>query len=443
MNAPRMATNKEWAIRMVNAMGTKDTVEVSLPRGKVIGVREPGACRFSAIPYAAPPLGELRFRPPQPATWHGVIAAAQPGPVAPQLPSRLRGAMGDFEAPQSEDCLHLTVWTPAADRRRRPVVVWLHGGAWQSGAGALPWYDGASLAARGDIVVVAPNFRLGALGWMALPGETANLGQLDQEAALAWVREHIEAFGGDPDCVTVMGQSAGAVSVACMLIRQQPMQRGILQSASLGRGFRSLAKAHEIATVFLQAAGVETADQARQLPVQALLDAQRAIPVQQWLAAEGAQRSLFGPVADGAVLPQQPEQAMAQAATQVDVIVGYALDEMAAFPGQGRGPQAAALGDQIYGASARRWAQDAAAGGRRAWSYRFDHRASTTFGACHCIELPFVFDTVAAFDDAPMLQGLTAADAQRLTQQMQSAWIAFIREGDPRWLASPHQEIFT
>ena len=142
--------------------------------------------------------------------------------------------MGDFDAPQSEDCLHLTVWTPAADAQRRPVVVWLHGGAWQSGAGALDWYDGARLAGRGDVVVVAVNYRLAALGWLHVPGQTANVGLLDQEAAIDWVMDNIDALGGDPERVTLMGQSAGASSICAMLARRPRFSRAILQSAALG-----------------------------------------------------------------------------------------------------------------------------------------------------------------------------------------------------------------
>ena len=216
-------------------------------------MRDGEVCRFSAIPFAQPPIGDLRFRPPQPSEWRGVLDATRPGPIAPQLPSRLRAAMGDFDAPQSEDCLHLTVWTPEVDKRRRPVLVWLHGGAWQSGAGSLGWYSGAKLAARGDIVVVAPNYRLGALGWIAVEGETANVGLLDQEAALDWVRTHIDAFGGDPEQVTVMGQSAGAMSIPCMLMREPLFHRGIMQSASIGRGFRPAGNAHQISRILLDA----------------------------------------------------------------------------------------------------------------------------------------------------------------------------------------------
>lgn len=419
-----------------------ESATATLPQGQVLGTRSAGVCRFGAIPYAAPPTGPLRFRPPEPAVWQGVLDATGTGCVPPQLPSRLRRAVGDFVAPQSEDCLHLTVWTPAPDQRRRPVLVWLHGGAWQSGAGALDWYDGARLAARGDIVVVAPNYRLGALGWIAAPGETANVGLLDQEAAIDWVVAHIEAFGGDPQNVTVMGQSAGAMSIPCLLMRTPRFQRGILQSASIGRGFRPLGPAHEIADIYLRAAGVAHLDEARQLPVQRLLEAQLAPPVLQWLANEGAQRSLFAPVADGQVLPLQPEQALRAAAGQVDVIAGYTRDEMAAFPDRGLDPASHALGDLVYGGSTRQWAHDTVAQGRRAWSYRFDHRPNPSFGACHCIELPFVFGTLPAFAGAPMLQGLQPDDAQRLTDALQSAWLAFVREGDPGWAPWPHQHTF-
>ena len=420
-----------------------ETTTARLPQGSVLGLHDGSVCRFSAIPYAQPPLGPRRFRPPEPSCWRGELDARRQGAVAPQLPSRLQGAAGDFDAVQSEDCLHLTVWTPGADEKRRPVLVWLHGGAWQSGAGALDWYSGEHLARHGDIVVVAPNYRLGALGWLAAQGQTANVGLLDQEAAIAWVTEHIGAFGGDPQNITVMGQSAGAMSIPCMLMRRPRFQRAILQSASLGRGFRPLAQAREIADIYLRAAGANTLDDARHMPVQALLEAQRATPVIEWLGSEGAQRSLFAPVADGEVLPLQPEQALHQAAAHVDVLAGHTFDEMAAFPGMGVNPECHVLGDQIYGEPTRRWAEAATAQKRTAWVYRFEYRPNETFGACHCIELPFVFGTVAAFAAAPMLRGMNTHDATRLTNTMQSAWLAFVRSGDPGWTPWPHQQVLS
>ncbi|MBK7474457.1 MAG: carboxylesterase family protein [Betaproteobacteria bacterium] len=134
--------------------------------GILRGTTEVGVTVFRAVPYAAPPAGALRFQPPAPpAAWTGERDASAHGPIAPQPPSRLRMAMGDFSCPQSEDCLTLTIWTPAADAARRPVLIWFHGGAFMSGAGSLPWYSGATMARRGDMVVVGELHRLGALGF--------------------------------------------------------------------------------------------------------------------------------------------------------------------------------------------------------------------------------------------------------------------------------------
>ncbi|QYJ19609.1 carboxylesterase family protein [Achromobacter sp. ES-001] len=468
------------------------TVQATLPAGTLTGVQERGGvCRFSAIPYARPPVGKLRFAPPEAATWQGDLDATQPGPVAPQLPSRLRDAMGDFNAPQSEDCLHLTVWTPAADGARRPVVVWLHGGAWQSGGGALDWYDGSALAARGDLVVVAVNYRLAALGWLYVPGQTANVGLLDQEAAIDWVFDNITGLGGDPERVTVMGQSAGASSICAMLARKPRFSRAILQSAALGRGFRSAAQAQALGQAFLEAAGVASLDAARALPASALLAAQQSPAVAEVLRAEGSSRSQFCPVLDGHVLPEDIAPALQRAASRADVLVAYTRNEMAAFPGYVANATRAEglattdnharahvdpspvgnvspchvdpsrvdhvkpghvdhvgpafddpIGDQVFGAPSRAWARAAVTQGRQAWLARFDVAPTARFKACHCIELPFVFDTVSAFGDAPMLAGLDAAHAQRLTAQTQQAWLAFIRGDAPDWPMAPHLHVF-
>ena len=416
-------------------------VEASLQAGTLTGVQESGVCRYSAIPYAQAPVGRLRFAPPQPAAWRGKLDATRPGPIAPQLPSRLRGAMGDFDAEQSEDCLHLTVWTPAADGRRRPVVVWLHGGAWQSGGGALDWYDGANLAQRGDMVVVAVNYRLAALGWLYVPGQTANAGLLDQEAAIDLVLDNIQDLGGDPEQVTVMGQSAGASSICAMLARQPRVSRAILQSAALGRGFRSAKQADALGQAFLAAAGADSLDAARELPVAALLAAQQAPAVAETLRAEGSSRSQFAPVLDGAILPHDIAPALKRASSRADVLVCYTRDEMAAFPGNGRTASDQDLGDAVFGAPSRQWAADAAAQGRQAWLARFDVAPTAAFGACHCIELPFIFDTLAAFAGAPMLAGLPAEQARQLAHATQQAWIAFIRGDAPGWPPAPHMQI--
>lgn len=414
------------------------SVNVKWKAGKITGTQLAGVQRFSGIPYAQAPVGALRFRPPVACEWPGTLDATGAMPVCPQLPSRLRDVMGDFDAVQSEDCLKLTIWTPAADNKKRPVVVWFHGGAWQSGGGALDWYDGAALARRGDVVVVGVNYRLAALGWLYVPGETCNVGLLDHEAALDWVAEHIEAFGGDPDHVTAMGQSAGGFNIAAMLTRQPRFHRALLQSASLGRGFRAADIADELSQTFLKAAGVSTLDQARALPVEALLKAQQDPLVMAALKAEGANRSLFCPVMDGLVIDNSDPAIMRHAAGRVDVLVGYTKNEMAAFPGTAVNAQSDALGDEIFGAPARRWAEDARAQGRHAWLFRFDYGPNPAHGACHCIELPFMFDNLEAFSMAPFLSGMDPAHGQYLAGKMQGAWIAFIRGGSPGWDEVPH-----
>lgn len=417
-------------------------VTLRLRAGDINGVQLSGVQRFSGIPYAQAPIGPLRFRPPVAATWDGTLDATREMPVCPQLPSRLRGVMGDFEATQSEDCLKLTVWTPAADHKKRPVVVWFHGGAWQSGGGALDWYDGAALSRLGDVVVVGVNYRLAALGWLYVPGETCNVGLLDHEAALDWVEQHIADFGGDPSRVTAMGQSAGGFNIAAMLTRQPKFQRVILQSASLGRGFRDADTADELSQVFLQAAGVSSLDQARALPVESLLKAQQSESVAAALKAEGANRSLFCPVMDGLVIDNTQPDLLRLAAGRVDVLAGYTKNEMAAFPGTPVDARSDALGEEIFGAPARQWANDARAQGRHAWVFRFDYGPNPNHGACHCIELPFMFGNLDAFAQAPFLKGMDPAHGEYLAAKMQRAWVAFIRDGAPGWDEAPHVHVY-
>ncbi len=418
------------------------SVTVKWKAGSLTGTQLSGVQQFSGIPYAQPPLGALRFRPPVATQWPSSLDATRAMPVCPQLPSRLRDVMGDFEAVQSEDCLRLTVWTPAADNKKRPVVVWFHGGAWQSGGGALDWYDGAALSRLGDVVVVGVNYRLASLGWLYVPGQTCNVGLLDHEAALDWVSQHIEAFGGDPDQVTAMGQSAGGFNIAAMLTRRPKFHRAILQSASLGRGFRDADAADALSQVFLNAAGVSTLEQARALPVETLLKTQQAEPVIHALKAEGANRSLFCPVMDGAVIDTNRPDLLRIAAGHVDVLVGYTKNEMAAFPGTSVDAQSDALGDKIFGAPGRQWADDARAQGKHAWVFRFDYGPNPAHGACHCIELPFMFGTLEAFSKAPFLKGMDPAHGQYLAGKMQGAWIAFIRGGSPGWDEAPHIHIY-
>ena len=319
------------------AMAAIDELVVRTKAGDLNGARENGVAVFRGVPYAAPPVGDLRFAPPRPAQpWQGVRDARQDGPIAPQARSRLAHIMGDFERPQSEDCLTLTIWTPAADAGKRPVLVWIHGGAFGSGAGSLPWYSGERFAANGDVVAVSINYRLGALGFLCLPGvSSGNLGLLDQVAALRFVRDNIAAFGGDPDNVTVVGQSAGASSIAMLMTMPAAgglFRRAILQSTPFGRMTRTLDDAHRIGQRLLEVLGLKP-QQAAEL---------KALPAPKFVTAQGELARLekkfadamapFWPVIDGDVLPTQVATALKSGAgADVEVMIGTTREEMAAF----------------------------------------------------------------------------------------------------------------
>ena len=229
-------------------------VLVETRRGRVRGLAEAGLAVFRGIPYARPPVGPRRFGPPEPPeAWTGTHDATRFGSSAPQNGALIGPIMSLGIGRTSEDCLYLNVWTPAADRRRRPVLVWIHGGAFLLGSGSQMLYDGAALARRGDVVVVTINYRLGAFGFLRLRDRfgqrlpaTGNEGLLDQVAALTWVRDEIEAFGGDPGQVTIFGESAGSMSCATLL--GLPRAHGLFHRAILQSGGANFVWPREIAT---------------------------------------------------------------------------------------------------------------------------------------------------------------------------------------------------
>ena len=264
---------------------------------------------FRGVPYAAPPVGDLRWRSTRPAPpWSGVRDATAFGPIPPQAISAERLAKRGLT--MSEDCLSLNVWTPAVDGARRPVVVFIHGGGVVAGFGSAPLFDGGCLASRGDLVVVTINFRLGALGSLFAPERlgddgdpTTNLAFRDQLMALRWVRDEIGAFGGDPGDVTVMGQSSGAVAIACMLAGEAAsglFDRAILQSGGLER-VRSTEAAGDVARQFFAALGDDDRFDRLRPSVDEILDAQAQIPTG-FVPPEGP----FHHAVDGELIPEHP-----------------------------------------------------------------------------------------------------------------------------------------
>lgn len=470
-----------------------DIVFVDTPLGRVRGARAKGACRFRGIPFAKAPVADLRWRPPRPvAPWGKTFNAVEAGPIAPQLRSRLVGCMGEFVRAQSEDCLRIDIVTPAADDARRPVVVWLHGGGFSSGAGSLDWYDGSRLAVEGDIVVVGVNYRLGALGYLYAPDVSdGNLGLLDQALALRFLHDMISPFGGDPDNITLMGQSAGGNSIAALFAGGHigsGVRRAIMQSAALGMPPQEVGYAQQIGADFLSELNVDRngTEAARAalagLSVEAILGAQATIARR--YARFGDTAPPFQLVQPAAGLPCEGpfDQAATDAMDAVDLLIGVTADEAEAFFALDTrakaldGEETDRLVGALYGADRLDWlelmrrkdpnmpparqlsevvsrhvftapalafADRVRASGGRAYFYEFAwHPAESPFGACHCLELPFVFGLSSAWGQAPMLNRGNMAEVNALSALMRASWLNFVRSGDPGTAGLPDWPAF-
>jgi para-nitrobenzyl esterase len=369
---------------------------------------------------------------------------------------------------QSDDCLNLNVWTPSVDDSR-PVLVWIHGGAFSLGAGSLSVYDGSRLAAATNTVVVTINYRLGALGFLVIddPSCTPNVGLLDQVAALEWVRNNISAFGGDPDNVTIFGESAGGGSVLSLL--SMPSAVGLFQRAIIQSGATDLLldrdKAQLVAEAVARAAGLETVD----------VDALRAMSGAQIIEAQAnAAMELFGtvgtmpfhPVVDGVVLPHTWLEAASSGFNPVPVIIGTNRDEMDLF--KMFDPQAGSLTadglrtrfeavggnvDALIDAYRSTGASEPPEAWRRAntdiamwlpalriaearsahgptWMYRFDWEASSPdMGSPHGVDIPFPFTTIDVDEWDTFVSD--PEQAMSLASLMQRSWADFAAEGVP------------
>jgi para-nitrobenzyl esterase len=462
---------------------------VNTGSGWIRGVHEEAVFAFRGIPYAQPPIGSLRFRPPhKPVAWGSVRDACTYGPAPMQVGNPMASQTGLVLPEMSEDCLYLNVWTPAADDARRPVLVWLHGGAFVVGTGSRPLYNGARLAARGDVVVVTLSYRLGLFGFLRGTGVCSegldiagNEGILDQIAALEWVRDEISGFGGDPHNVTVFGQSAGAGSAALLTI--MPRAHGLVHKVIQQSGGLALRQTPEAADgvmrLFLDGAGLapEQAGQLRDWPATALLDLQQRVTPR-------TSGFFYQPVADGDLIPADPFTAVADGASRgIPLLCGTNLDETkfframdpavdtldevgllarcramqptagqaervietyrAARQARGADPSPPELwfalsGDHRYRAPLMRQAELHAAHTPQTYAYLFTWRSPARagrLGAAHTMEIPFVFGRL---DDSGM-EALTGQGraVQRLSGQMMDAWIAFARTGDPATEALP------
>ncbi len=457
-----------------------NTIEIRTLEGPVRGVVDNGLAVVRGVPFAEPPVGTMRFKAPIPArVRQSARDATMPSPVCPQLSSRLAAVMGELSSEMSEDCLTVTVWAPLPLERSRPILIWFHGGGYLSGGGGLPWYDGSTLARENDIVVVGVNSRLGALGYLFHPGLLdGNLGLFDQIQAVRWIAANASFFGGDPHRITLMGQSGGAHSIACMLAMPKTrtlMQRAILLSTPFALRTYSKEEATSTAQMFCGQLGIDPSQpdalsQLQSASVARILEATGAT-LRSAKRALGDPTPPFGPVAAGDLpAPDGFDEAVARGSEQIDVMVGSTAGEALGFysldPGLA-GLTLDALPRIAEGLFGNSWRARLDAAGRvrpgstalellsaaqtvhyfaegiarlapavshgaGAFVYCFEWTpARSRFGACHCVELPFFFGSFDAFSQAPMLGEAVDDKARALSAAIRGAVGLFVKNGRP------------
>ena len=435
------------------------------------GTYADGVHAYRAIPYAQPPVGRLRFAAPvPPEAWDGVRDATEFGPPPPQ-PGRVT---------MSDEWLTVNVWTPDVGASGLPVMVWLYGGRFTTGASDESDCDGSRLAA-GGVVVVSLNYRVGAEGFMLIEGTVPNRGLLDQVAALRWVQDNIAGFGGNPGNVAVFGESAGAASVAMLMV--MPAAAGLFRRAiaeSVPAFLFGSDLAADVATVAAAKLGRRaTAGDIGAVAPQVLADALAGIEYQdRWGYALGVRRSQFGPVIDGKILQGSPLRALAAGVGRgVEFLIGHNRDEyrfvvyqnggrdavtaehaetaLSSLPPKADGAQAyraahpradhaelyeLVCSDFVYRMPTLHMAQAHTAGGGTTHLYEFCFDASP-IGAAHTTEIPMVFGTL----DSPIGSALygSAPTAELVSREMTAAWRAFATDGDPGWPAYDSVEQLT
>ncbi len=452
--------------------------------GPVRGISRDGVRAFLGIPYAAPPVGRARFEAPHPPQrWTEPRDATVPGPAVlqgPYPPPMDVLLPASVSPPEEGDALTVSIWTPE-DAEHLPVLVWIHGGAFVRGASSVATYDGSAFA-RDGIVLVSVQYRLGAAGFAVLDGAPANRGLLDQVFALQWVRDNVAAFGGDPGAVTLMGESAGAMSVADLVA--SPPARGLFHRAicqsGAGASVCTREDASRVARTLAEHLGVEpTADGVATVPPADLLAAQNAVALavlldpdpQRWGASvirTGLGVMTWFPCLDDDLVPTMPVDAIASGSA-VPLLTGTTAEEfrlftvpsglaaaiteqtlpgalrrfgfatdtytayVAARPGASPGDVVVAmLTDAAFTVPMLDLAAATSSAGQPAHVYEFAWQTTVSaLGACHALELAFVFDRLP--DHAAYL--LPDGAPQPLADRMHAAWVSFARDGDPGWPA--------
>lgn len=462
-------------------MSSSEVIAVT-KAGKLEGTYDDGLYIFRGVPYAAPPVGKFRWLPPQPSEpWKGMRPAKQFGPIAPQNPMP-GGIIIHEPQPQDEDCLYLNIWTKGLDDARRPVMLWIHGGAFIIGSGSEAMYTGGKLASYGDIVLVTINYRLGACGFMNLDVITGgkipasgNEGLLDQVAAIKWVHDNISGFGGDPDNITVFGESAGGMSIGTLMsmpAAKNKFPKAILESGAANT-VSNLDEAVKMSEKYLEVLGLTGSDveTLKALTTKQLMDAQQRLG--DIMRETEHMVTPFQPLVDGRVIPERPIEAIRKgSAKNVTAIIGTNLEEWTLFAimepgfkdigedamldrlsGMLPGEPVKRLADDYRNALVKRGKSPSPAdiltaiqtdimfrmpaislveaqrdNGQKNYSYLFTWKSPAmggVFGACHALEIGFVFG-----EQDPMLGG-KGPDVDKLSRCMQDAWLAFARAGDP------------
>ena len=461
-------------------------VVVNTLSGQVAGyITENKVSAFLGIPYAKPPKGELRFAPPvEIEPWGDIKPATHFGPSCPQIKDEFEPSSLLY---QDEDCLSLNIWTPQADNKKRPVIVFIHGGGFVEGGTGDPLYNGSYISKRGDIVFASINYRVGTFGFLYLEefgnefAGSGNNGIKDQLMGLRWIKNNIARFGGDPENITIMGESAGSTFV--MILMGLPQSKGLFVKAIAESGACNLVRTRDQASrytkQFMKVAGVKDVESLR-----ALTSGQIVTAIEKHLDEVGFEADLvYAPVVDGSVIPEDPLKAIQNGAAQgVAFLNGTNMDEYRYWinyywplrfvplsyliksapetrqrlkgrekeliefyekknPGSGLGDNTFECATDMMFLIPHIQASEAQSKYAKVWMYRFDWKSQVKdyFGACHSIELPFVLKT---FDSPTRYQIVGPNPPMELSDIMQDAWVAFARSGDPNHKDMPEWPMY-